>query len=160
MAGAEVMPFDLDATTHMFTDTATGGIQDVVANDPSDGANIELIRRHMEEEAAMPGLSTLKERIGDITVELTEPTREQPSHTGPTTPRPSKQSAAGSSRSPVTTETTPSTARPDDPKMFTGFPGTGRIRRTLRPQRCGANDHRISLNLEMRGSALSLDGDR
>ena len=32
VAGAEVMPFDLDATTHIFTDTATGGIQDVVAD--------------------------------------------------------------------------------------------------------------------------------
>ena len=27
-AGAEVMPFNLDATTHVFTDTPTGGIQD------------------------------------------------------------------------------------------------------------------------------------
>jgi hypothetical protein len=88
VAGAEVMPFDLDATTHIFTDTATGGTQDVVADDPSDGANIELIRRHMQEEAgkfrlgdfsdpeaihgaAMPGLAVLEERFGDITVEFT-----------------------------------------------------------------------------------------
>ena len=58
-AGAEVMPFDLDATTHVFSDTATGGVQDVVADDPTDTANIDLIRRHLEDEAA-------KFRAGDF----------------------------------------------------------------------------------------------
>lgn len=88
-AGETVMPFDLEATTHIFTDTETGGTQDVIADDPFDQTNIDLIRRHLEEEAAqftvgdfsdpeaihgaaMPGLATLKERFGDITVELTE----------------------------------------------------------------------------------------
>lgn len=87
--GAEVMPFDLDATTHVFTDTPTGGIQDVVADDSSDVANVELIRAHLEDEAArfrvgdfsdperihgadMPGLSTLEARFAEIEVELTE----------------------------------------------------------------------------------------
>ena len=86
---AAVMPFDLDATTHIFPDTDDGGVQDVVADDPTDAANVELIRRHLEDEvakfragdfadpeaihgAAMPGLSTLKERFAEIAVELTE----------------------------------------------------------------------------------------
>lgn len=88
-AGADVMPFNLDATTHVFTDTPTGGIQDVIADDPADEDNIELIRLHLNEEAtkfragdfsdpeaihgsAMPGLATLKERFADISVELVE----------------------------------------------------------------------------------------
>jgi hypothetical protein len=88
-AGAEVMPFNLDDTTHIFTDTATGGIQDVVADDVADQTNIELIRRHLHAEAAkfrvgdfsdpeaihgpaMPGLSILEERFGEISVTLIE----------------------------------------------------------------------------------------
>ena len=91
-AGAQVMPFDLEATTHVFTDTTTGGIQDVVADDPGDEVNITRIREHLEVEAAkfqagdfsdpeaihgpdMPGLETLKNRYDEITVALssTEP---------------------------------------------------------------------------------------
>jgi hypothetical protein len=48
--GREVMPFDLDATTHAFTDTATGGVQLVTADDPADERQIELIRGHLREE--------------------------------------------------------------------------------------------------------------
>ena len=48
--GAEVMPFDLDATTHVFTNTDDGGVQVVTADDPSDQAQIDLIRRHLEQE--------------------------------------------------------------------------------------------------------------
>lgn len=86
-AGADVMPFDLEQTTHVFTDTRTGGRQDVVADDPTDVANIELIRQHLAEEAdkfrlgdfsdpeaihgaAMPGLATLKARFDDIDLDL------------------------------------------------------------------------------------------
>lgn len=86
-AGAQVMPFDLEATTHVFTATATGGVQDVVADDPADDANISLIREHLQDEAVrfqagdfsdpeaihgpnMPGLSTLKNRYDEIAVDL------------------------------------------------------------------------------------------
>ncbi len=86
-AGAQVMPFDLDATTHIFTDTEAGGIQQVVADDPNDDANIEMIGQHLAEEAAkfrtgdfsdpesihgaaMPGLSVLKERYQEVGVEV------------------------------------------------------------------------------------------
>jgi hypothetical protein len=48
--GEEVMPFDLDATTHTFTDTGTGGVQLVTADDPDDERQIELIRGHLREE--------------------------------------------------------------------------------------------------------------
>ena len=48
---ANVMPFDLDTTTHTFTKTERGGVQTVVANDNSDTHNIDLIRSHLAEEA-------------------------------------------------------------------------------------------------------------
>jgi hypothetical protein len=48
--GREVMPFDLDATTHTFTDTGTGGVQLVTADDPADERQVELIRGHLREE--------------------------------------------------------------------------------------------------------------
>jgi hypothetical protein len=48
--GATVMPFDLEATTHTFTNTDDGGVQTVTADDPSDVAQIDLIRDHLHEE--------------------------------------------------------------------------------------------------------------
>jgi hypothetical protein len=48
---ASVMPFVLNATTHTFTKTDNGGVEQVVANDPSDQANIALIRQHLQHEA-------------------------------------------------------------------------------------------------------------
>jgi len=50
--GAEVMPFDLEETTHVFEKTQTGGLQEVVADDPNDAEQVGLIRGHLEEEAA------------------------------------------------------------------------------------------------------------
>jgi len=49
--GADVMPFDLDATTHVFEKTADGGIQQVLA-DEDDPVQVRLIREHLGEEAA------------------------------------------------------------------------------------------------------------
>lgn len=49
--GAEVMPFNLDATMHQFEPTAAGGIQQVTAHDPSDTEQIRLIRTHLQHEA-------------------------------------------------------------------------------------------------------------
>ncbi len=48
---AQVMPFDLNATTHTFTKTSSGGVETVVANDPNDQRNIILIRQHLSKEA-------------------------------------------------------------------------------------------------------------
>jgi hypothetical protein len=85
--GAEVMPFDLERTTHRFETTDTGLVQTVVADDPDDRQQIELIRRHLEEEAArfargdfddpaaihgedMPGLAELRAGAANIDVQL------------------------------------------------------------------------------------------
>lgn len=74
---ADVMPFDLQATTHIFTKTPDGGVQRVVARNAADGRQVELIRAHLREiqgqfrkgdfsgpshihGAEMPGLSQLQ----------------------------------------------------------------------------------------------------
>src|SRR4051812_17034653 len=74
--GAEVMPFNIKATTHIFTSSDDGGSQRVVAKDPSDEVQIRLIQTHLREIQAelrrgnfsaparihgadMPGLSQL-----------------------------------------------------------------------------------------------------
>lgn len=49
-AGSEVMPFDLEATTHVFEKLADGGRQTVVA-DGDDPRQVALIRTHLAEEA-------------------------------------------------------------------------------------------------------------
>ncbi len=75
--GAPVMGFDLDRTTHRLTPTEFGGVQAVLADDPNDAQQIELIRDHLADEAdrfrrgdfddpahihgdAMPGLAVLR----------------------------------------------------------------------------------------------------
>ena len=85
--GADVMPFDLDATTHRFEPTADGLVQTVVADDSADAKQVALVRAHLAEEARrfrggdysdpavihghdMPGLADLED--GAVTVELTE----------------------------------------------------------------------------------------
>ena len=47
--GPDVMPFSLEATKHVFTKTARGGIQQVVATDGSDAEQIRLVRQHLQE---------------------------------------------------------------------------------------------------------------
>lgn len=76
--GAQVMPFDLEKTRHIFTPTADGGIQQVVVLDPQDRAQAEAIRQHLAAIAAgfrrgdfsgplaihgegMPGLARLRQ---------------------------------------------------------------------------------------------------
>mgnify|MGYP006952618108 FL=1 len=56
--GSQVMPFDLDKTTHIFQMTVTGGVQQVIAQDAKDAAQIALIQQHLEHEA-------LRFRAGD-----------------------------------------------------------------------------------------------
>jgi mono/diheme cytochrome c family protein len=48
--GSEVMPFDLDRTTHIFEKLDKGGLQQVVSND-GDSEQIALIRTHLADEA-------------------------------------------------------------------------------------------------------------
>ena len=49
-AGRDVMPFDLERTTHVFEKTPDGGLQTVVSDD-GDAEQIALIREHLAEEA-------------------------------------------------------------------------------------------------------------
>jgi hypothetical protein len=49
-AGATVMPFDLETSTHVFEKLEDGGLQTVVS-DTADPQQIELIRAHLREEA-------------------------------------------------------------------------------------------------------------
>ncbi|MBX0328379.1 hypothetical protein K2Z83_11895 [Oscillochloris sp. ZM17-4] len=87
--GAQVMPFDLARTTHVFTDQPDGGIQQVVADDPADSAQIALIRSHLQAEAVkfqqgdfndpmaihgmtMPGLAELRQGYAQIVVAYAE----------------------------------------------------------------------------------------
>lgn len=84
--GAEVMPFDLDVTTHRFEPSGAGGVETVIADDPSDSEQIGLIQQHLREEAAafargdfsdpaqihgkeMPGLATLEANADQIGIQ-------------------------------------------------------------------------------------------
>ena len=49
-AGSAVMPFDLEATTHVFEKLDDGGLQTVVA-DEEDSEQIALVRAHLADEA-------------------------------------------------------------------------------------------------------------
>ncbi|GAA4905287.1 hypothetical protein HD597_003236 [Nonomuraea thailandensis] len=85
----QVMPFDLERTTHRFAKTGTGGEQTVTAEDPADAQQIALIRRHLSEEVTrfgkgdfgdpasihggeMPGLRELSAGHDRIDVRYTE----------------------------------------------------------------------------------------
>ncbi|MFM0036223.1 aspartate carbamoyltransferase [Paraburkholderia strydomiana] len=84
--GAEVMPFSLKATTHIFTKSDDGGNQQVIAKNPSDSGQIRLIRKHLREIQTqfergdfsgparthgtdMPGLAQLRAaKLGQISI--------------------------------------------------------------------------------------------
>ena len=48
--GAQVMPFDLERTTHIFEKLDDGGLQQVISDD-GNATQIQLIRDHLAEEA-------------------------------------------------------------------------------------------------------------
>ena len=50
--GSEVMPFDLERSTHRFAKTVDGGVQTVVSDD-RDARQIALIRAHLRKEARL-----------------------------------------------------------------------------------------------------------
>ena len=50
-AGSQVMPFDLNRTTHVFAELPDGGRQTVTADTPKDVEQIALIRQHLQDEA-------------------------------------------------------------------------------------------------------------
>ena len=45
--GSTVMPFNLDQTTHIFSKTEQGGLQQVIVKDSSNAEQIKLIRAHL-----------------------------------------------------------------------------------------------------------------
>ncbi len=84
--GAEVMPFDLEQTTHLFERRDDGGRQTVTAKDPSNEKQIGLIQTHLRQEAEkfsrgdfsapakihgddMPGLAELKSGFRSIDIQ-------------------------------------------------------------------------------------------
>ena len=86
--GGQVMPFDLNRTTHIFDMADTGGVQRVVVKDPNDTEQIALIQQHLQHEAMqfrggnfadpatlhgmdMPGLQDLTAGASKILVEYT-----------------------------------------------------------------------------------------
>lgn len=85
LRGAQVMPFDLEQTLHVFEKLDDGGLQRVVVKEPSNKEQISLIQGHLKEEAEkfrrgdfsdpakihgqdMPGLAELKSAAGKIDV--------------------------------------------------------------------------------------------
>mgnify|MGYP001565077557 FL=1 len=88
--GSHVMPFDLEKTTHIFTKTESGGVQQVIVKTKSDTEQINLIRAHLSEISnefkysnfsnpekihgeGMPGLIELKAaKSGQIRIEYKE----------------------------------------------------------------------------------------
>ena len=86
--GAQVMPFDLEQTTHVFQALEDGGLQKVVVKNPSNQKQIALIQSHLKEESErfrkgdfsdpakihgdnMPGLAQLKAGAKEINVRYT-----------------------------------------------------------------------------------------
>jgi hypothetical protein len=88
--GAQVMPFKLGATSHVFTKNRNGGLQQVLVRDPKDREQLRLVRSHLREIAgrfqagdfsaparihgvSMPGLEPLAQaRPGEITIHYRE----------------------------------------------------------------------------------------
>lgn len=47
--GKDVMPFSLSATTHIFSKTDEGGVQQVIAKKVDDTGQVKLVRQHLQE---------------------------------------------------------------------------------------------------------------
>jgi len=81
------MPFDLKATTHLFSKNKAGGVQQVIAKNSQDSTQTRLIREHLREiadqfttgnftgpthihGASMPGLNELKNaKPGEVSIQ-------------------------------------------------------------------------------------------
>jgi len=83
--GAAVMPFDLDATLHVFIKTPDGGEQVVIARDAGETLQVELVRQHLYALAVdfalgrfddpiaihgpdMPGVDVLRASTGSMSI--------------------------------------------------------------------------------------------
>lgn len=87
--GSGVMPFNLGQTTHIFEMTESGGVQQVIADDPNDDDQIALIRQHLEYEverfrsgdfsdptslhgSELPGIEELAAGLTQVSIEYAE----------------------------------------------------------------------------------------
>jgi hypothetical protein len=88
--GRHVMPFNLEQTTHVFSRTENGGVQQVIVKDKSNAEQIKLIREHLAKISheftqgdfsnpakihgdTMPGLNELrKAKPGQIKIDYKE----------------------------------------------------------------------------------------
>ena len=88
--GSHVMPFDLEKTTHIFSKTASGGVQKVVIKGKNDVDQLLLVREHLLQIStafnksdfsspaeihgdAMPGLAELRAaKKGDLSITYKE----------------------------------------------------------------------------------------
>lgn len=86
--GAQVMPFDLEQTIHVFQRLDDGGRQTVTVKDPTNAPQIALIQSHLQHEAdkfrrgdfsdpayihgeEMPGLAELKAGFAQVDIRYT-----------------------------------------------------------------------------------------
>jgi hypothetical protein len=84
--GADIMPFDLSKTQHIFEMTEGGGIQDVIVRNTGDQEQIAMIQMHLQHEAMqfragdfsdpaslhggnMPGVRELSKDVSQIKIE-------------------------------------------------------------------------------------------
>ena len=88
--GAQVMPFSLEQTTHIFAKTEKGGLQQVIVKETSNTGQVKLVQAHLSKISRefaqgdfsdparihgedMPGLAELrKAKPGEITIEYKE----------------------------------------------------------------------------------------
>ncbi|PCJ34265.1 MAG: aspartate carbamoyltransferase [Cellvibrionales bacterium] len=88
--GSHVMPFDLEATTHVFSRTTSGGVQKIVVKKKTDVEQLLLIREHLLQISTafderdfsspaeihgdvMPGLAELRvAQTGDLSITYKE----------------------------------------------------------------------------------------
>ncbi|MBI5817177.1 MAG: hypothetical protein HZB09_02000 [Candidatus Yonathbacteria bacterium] len=81
--GSHVMPFSLEETTHIFKQLSDGGVEQVLAKDPSNKEQVMLIQTHLEYETTsfrqgnfadpmkihgenMPGVNELRQNVTNI----------------------------------------------------------------------------------------------
>ena len=96
-AAQQVMPFDLNRTTHTFIKTAAGGVEKVVVNETADTRDRDLIRSHLQTEAEhfrqgnysdpakihgmdMPGVNELQQDHGQSQGRLCRDPRRSTNH--------------------------------------------------------------------------------
>lgn len=83
--GQQVMPFDLNRTTHVFAKTTVGGVESVLIKSSSDRDQLPLTRSHLRKEERlfsrgdfrdpmaihgmqMPGIDALRRSAAEITI--------------------------------------------------------------------------------------------